>query len=68
MPTVQAQDNITPVQNLTVRIVIVLPNFSTDVASGTSYRFNMSGKHRISYLVFDDAGNYSIDYFFINVQ
>ncbi len=68
MPTVQAQDNITPVQNLTVRIVIVLPSFSADVASGTSYRFNMSGKHRISYLVFDDAGNYSIDYFFINVQ
>lgn len=68
LPTVQAQDNITPTENLTVRIVFMKPNFATAVASGTSYQFNMSGTYRVSYLVFDDTGNYGIDYFFIKVQ
>lgn len=67
-PGIQATDNITPTNQMTIRIVLMRPDTSMINITTGSYQFLDKGLHRVSYMVFDGAGNYSLDYFYINVQ
>ena len=67
-PGVQATDNITPTNQMTIRIVLMRPDTSMLNITSGSYTFRDKGRHRVSYMVFDGSGNYTLDYFYINVQ
>ena len=67
-PGIQATDNITPANQMTVRIVVMRPDTTMVNVTTGSYQLRDKGMFRIIYLVFDGSGNYSLDYFFINVQ
>lgn len=67
-PGVQATDNITPTSQMTIRIVLMRPDTAMLNITTGSYTFRDKGLHRVSYMVFDGSGNYSLDYFYINVQ
>ena len=67
-PGIQATDNVTPTNQMTIRIVVMRPDTTMFNVTTGSYKFLDRGMHRISYMVFDGSGNYSLDYFCINVQ
>lgn len=67
-PGIQATDNVTPTNQMTIRIVVMRPDTTMLNVTTGSYKFLDKGIHRINYMVFDGSGNYSLDYFSINVQ
>lgn len=68
LPGVQATDNVTSTSQMTIRIVIMRPDTTMLNITSGSYKFLDKGIHRVTYMVFDGSGNYSLDYFKINVQ
>ena len=67
-PGVQATDNITSTNQMTIGIVLMRPDTAQVNITDGRYTFKDKGMYRVSYMVFDGSGNYSYDYFFIRVR